>query len=108
MMHPLRYLLFLREIADDIAHTIAEANDKEPEDVFVVYYADLIGNLYWRKTFKPTEKQATMGIWSRAPDRYIVWHGWSGENCPEEINDEIMEQIEDDFDKLKTAMASED
>lgn len=108
MMHPLRYLLFLRDIADDIAYTIAEANDKESENMFVVYYADLIGNLYWRKTFEPTENKTTMGAWSEAPGRYIIWHGWSTEICPEEITDEIIELIESDYDEIREALAPED
>ena len=106
-MDPLRYLRFLKEIADEISDTIAEANEQESEKMFVVYYADLIGNLYWRKTFEPEGGQAQIGAWSEAPGRYIIWHGWSNEVDRKEIEEEIIALIESDYDEIREALAPE-
>jgi len=105
MIAPIEYLDHLMECADEIAEQISEANKKEHDLVFVAYYADLVGNLYRRKTYSQDESKTTMGLWSIAPKSYIIWCGWSSEVDLDEIQDEIESTIEDDWDELENALA---
>ena len=107
-MDPLRYLKFLAEVADEISETISEANLREQKKLFVVYSADLYGNLYRRKTFDPAKPGTLIYAASDSVKAYVIWHGWSYESDAEEIRDDIIGLIESGYDEIKATLASED
>ena len=107
MMDPLRYLKFLAEVADEISETISEANLREQKKSFVIYSADLYGNLYRRKTFDLEKPGGQIYAASESARSYVIWHGYSDEIDADEIREDIIGLIESGYDELKATLASE-
>lgn len=107
-MEPLNYLKFLRTIADEIADTIVDANQKQKAKKHVVYYADLFGNYYCRREFDEQTNAQKQGLWVQSADRYVLWHGWSNETDTDDIQAEIETAIDYEYGIIAESISKEE